>query len=222
VSGALRPHPRTQYRRIDLLPLVRVLLVACCVGWSISSTAAAQVTPVGQDWVTQRPQEGGFRLLAPPNWQRRTPRGPNVRILVAPPAGAGLGFANCNVVVRRVDGVPRSEIRQLERALSSGVLSDADWRDILGGIMTGMQVSERRSARVSNLPAQMAITSGSYENLNVRIWMSMINVVLIDRGRMFHAACGAGDGNPQGAMRAFEFWRPTLMAILGTWVIENY
>lgn len=133
-----------------------------------------------------------------------------------------MGFANCNVVVRHLDAVPRNEIEQLERALSSGVLSDADWRDMLGGLISEIQVSDRRSARVSNLPAQMAITSGSYENLNGRTWISMIHVILIDRGRMFHATCDAGASNAPGSMRAFEFWRPKLIAILGPWAIENY
>lgn len=83
------------------------------------------------------------------------------------------------------------------------------------------RITERRMTRISNIPSQFAVMSGSHENLNWNIWVNTLNIVLFDRMRRYDVTCTAGDGNPQGAQRAFEFWRPTLMAILGTLVIEN-
>lgn len=211
-----------------MLQLARFLLAICVVAWTTSSTAIAQLAPVGPDWVTQRPQEGGFRLLSPPNWQRRTPRGPNVKILLASPGGgipglSATAFANCNVVARNLDGtLSRSDTREVERAISSRIFTEAEWRDLLGEGINNIQITERRMTRVSNIPSQFSVISGSRENLNWHIWVNMLNIIFVDRNRTYHAVCSAGDGSPQGAQRAFEFWRPTLMAILGTLVIENW
>lgn len=196
--------------------LLSGFLAAAC----LPGVADAQVT---SDWVTMRPPGAGFRILMPPDWETTTPRGRNTRILIRPrqsvPSGRP-GFANCNVVVRAEPSLSGLSQAELDADVLANPLSTADARNMTG-TLSNLTIRENRTGRVNNRPAYIVVASGDYETVNAKVHMVMAQAFVFRPGTVLAANCGAGGGTSEQAEAAWAAWRPVLMAVLGTWVLED-
>jgi hypothetical protein len=187
-------------------------------------SAHGQVATVGNDWVTYRPVGAGFRVVVPPNWTPETSRDPNVRLLVRAPA-SGTAFADCEIVVRLDPRISQADVQEF----GSTSATDDFWINSINRIfgisieIPIISVHERRLTRISNMPAHFRIFSHIYGNPNahVRTISTTASIMLMTVGKMYMINCSVGSISQRNSENAWIYWRPIIMAILGTWVIED-
>lgn len=191
-----------------LLPLLSVLVHP-------APAAAQGAATAGPDWVLHRPDGAGFSIRAPAGWQARPPRRPNVRLLiVAPVLREGLN-ANCNIAAEAMD-VTAEEAREA----NGRVQDEAFWRDLMGR-RAEMTVRERRLEQVNGRPAHFLVAERIVENADLRLFMTIANMVILRDGWMLFAACGVAGRTRGEAGEAWTLLGPTIGAILGSVVVEG-
>ena len=102
--------------------------------------------------------------------------------------------------------------------LTNALLADGRQVDI--GISDG-RILERREARVSNHAAYLVTSSGSYETLDGKAYMTIMTATLPRPGHLYIVACGAGGQTASEEAAAWEAWRPIITHIMGTFRIEG-
>lgn len=176
-------------------------------------------------WVTMRPLGQGFRLVVPPDWEQGTPRGPNVKILVRSASGyvAGrVGVANCNVAVRAYPETKNRAQASLNAELrAGGPLNQTDALDTVGILQEG-ELLESRIVAVSGIPSYFIVVRGRYENLNVTTFNTMAMLLVFQPGRIHGATCAAATTYSSLVDASWVSWQSTILAILGTFALENY
>lgn len=191
---------------------------------ALHGPARSQVAQVTGDWVTMRPPGQGFRMLMPPGWEQATPRGPNVKLVIrsTPAANAGrVGVANCNVVVRTQPETRAMTQAQINAEVAGGPLAREDALAMVD-FMSQPQLLESRVARINNIPAYFVVARGGYENLNAKTTNTVAIGVVMQPGRSHAFSCTAGAAQGISSEAAWNSWRPVIMAIMGSAVLEDY
>jgi hypothetical protein len=170
-----------------------------------------------QEGNTFRNTEFKFRFVYPTDWTAKTPRGPNVRALIAAP---GAQMTCCNIVVRRMPQLEKSSRKEIIADSFSGTWSEDAWREVMPGF-TDTGIRERRLTKVSNYPAQFAITEGPYTTIAATVHMVMMQFVTMTPGVFWHFSCGAGGLTSSEANMRFEKMRPQFLGILSSFVFED-
>jgi hypothetical protein len=169
------------------------------------------------DGITFRNTEFKFRFVYPKGWIQKTPRGPNVRALIDAPDGA----SNCNIVVRRVADLAKLSQREIDAEMFAAPMSEADWKEMLGGKFPDVKVSDRRITKVDNQPAQLAVTAMSYTTVAVTVYTINMQFITMTPGFFWHFGCMAGGQTQSGANLVFQRMRPTFTSILSSFVFEQ-
>lgn len=206
-------------RRLARLLALGLLSVVSMAGGG--GKAMAQVAAVTNDWVTLRPPGAGFRILMPPDWETSTPRGANIRVLfrAKQPAPSGRpGVANCNVGVRAEASLRGFTQAELDADMRANPMTEEDAR----AATLGLAIREKRLGRVSNRPAFIVVASGEYETVAARTQVVVMTALLSFPGRAMAATCTVGAPTAREAELAWTAWRPVVLAVLGTLVIEDW
>lgn len=133
-----------------------------------------------------------------------------------------VGYATCNVVVRaHPETANRTQASINAQVRQEGPLSRTDALEAIGILQDGLLL-ESRITTVSGITSFFAVTRGRYDNINVTTTNTMAFMLIVQPGRIHALSCGAGVPDPRAVEESWATWRPTVIAIMGTMVIENY
>lgn len=194
--------------------IVKFILIPILIGLVGISTAGAQ-----SDWVTFRNTQYKFRFTYPSDWHISTPRGPNVRGSVTSPNTKPP--ANCNIVVGYVPQLSRYTQAQLDRETNAARWSKRDWEEMLSEKFPDMHIFETGKIKVDNRPAQSAVAMYSYETIKAKLYGKSMFFYRVTPGLTWHFTCLAIGGTFSEAEQNFEYWKPTFLRIVSSFVFEN-
>jgi hypothetical protein len=164
-------------------------------------------SPLSAQGITFRSAEFRFRFVYPTDWVQKTPRGPNVRALVAAPDGA----SNCNIVIRAMPELAKLSQKEIDAEVFATPMSEADWKELLGGKFPDFKIRESRLTKVDNQPAQFAVSQISYTTVAATIVAVQMQFMTMTPGLFWNFICTAGSQNLQAANMAFQKARPTFV-----------
>ena len=194
--------------------IAKRILISILIGSIGISIAGAQ-----SDWVTFRNTQYKFRFIYPPDWHIATPRGPNVHGSVTSPNTKPP--ANCNIVVRYVPELSRYTQAELDREFNTARWAKRDWEEMLSEKFPNVQIFDMGKIKVDNRPAQSAVATYTYETIKAKLYGKSIFFYRITPGLTWHFTCLAVGGTYNGAEQNFEYWKPTFLRIVSSFVFEN-
>lgn len=194
--------------------IAKFILISISIAFLGTSTARAQ-----SDWLTFRNSQYKFRFTYPSDWHISTPRGPNVRGSVTSPNTKP--HANCNIVVGYVPELSRYTQAELDRDVNTAKWSKPDWEEMLSENFPDVHVFETRKIKVGNRPAQSAVAMYSYETIKAKLYGKSMFFYRMTPSLTWHFTCLAVGGTYNGAEQNFEYWKPTFLRIVSSFVFEN-
>ena len=199
------PCKKVQIMKIAANILIVVIALACPL-----SSFAQNINP--NLWQTSINKEFGFRISYPSDWKVTPPKGPNVRISVSPASGPG----NCNVVARQVADLKAMSQQQLNKELETMAIDDASWSEYLGMTLSQFSMTERRRAKIGNIPAISGSFEANIETLEGRYFGKKVVAMTFTPGLLWTITCGVSTYKPQEGRQRYDELQPYLMKIMGS------
>lgn len=169
---------------------------------------ACDTTATREGWKLVRRSDPAFRFEVPQTWVERTPRGENVKVVVA--SGDPRTGANCNVLMQaepELVGVSSAKvISKLGGASGVG--------RVLGGGYPGSTVLWARDSALDGRPAVLTLMSINYSNAKGTVEIQQLVLWSSGDGRIVQMICGS-------LASGFAEVEQTLVDILSTLVLES-
>ena len=163
-------------------------------------------------WQTNINKEFGFRISYPNDWKVTPPKGPNIRISISPARGPG----NCNVVARPVADLKAMSQQQLNKELETMAIDDASWSEYLDMPQSQFSMTERRRAKIGNIPAIFGSFEANIETLEGRYFGKKAVAMTFTPGLLWTITCGVSTYKPQEGRQRYNELQPYLMKIMGS------
>jgi hypothetical protein len=125
------------------------------------------------------------------------------------------------MVVRYIPEFSRYTQAELDREVNAVGWSMQDWKEMISEKFPDVRIFETRKIKVDNQPAQLAVAMNSYETIRAKLYGKNMFFYRITPGLAWHFTAGASGGTPREAEQNFEYWKPTFLRIISSFVFEN-
>lgn len=168
-------------------------------------------------WPTITNEEFGFRISYPSDWKEIKARGASVRVSVSPTTGPG----NCNVVVREIEDTKSISQEQLNKEIDTMAIDDASWSEYLGVHPSQLLMTEKRRAKIVNIPAVYGEFEANIETLEGPYFGKKAVAITLTPGLLWTVTCGVSTYKPQEGRQLYNELQPYLIKIMGSFMITS-